>query len=111
MSDIQCGKKSGYARTTDDGNNVVIAFDCEVYPDAIIEVTVTKAQYAALLDRSHGHRTGGPMKLIHEIVPKMDPALREIFVSGLTPAEWDMAMTGKAKAMRKYPGYRALPSE
>lgn len=102
-SDIYCGRKHGYTRTGDDGN-VVIAFDCDVYPAAVIEVTVTPREFDLLYARSEGKRD----KLMQEIVPHVDKALREIFISGYTPAEFDKAMTGKVKPMNQYPGYRKL---
>lgn len=39
---------------------------------------------------------------IDAVLPQTPPALREIFISGLTPAEFDLAMTGRVRPKPAY---------
>ena len=44
----------------------------------------------------------GTTRLIQDVLPDMHPALREIFVTGITPAEFDLNVRGQLQAEAVY---------
>ena len=68
---------------------------CDVF-NATIDVSITREQALELL--------GSTRRLIQDVFPNLDPRVREMFVTGLTPAELDMTFFGEAKAREAYAG-------
>jgi hypothetical protein len=100
---LDVGGKHVYGIPQADGRYKFVC-DCDVYPTHLVEVYVTEAQ-ALELD---GMRPRS--RCIQEILPDVPKELREIFLSGMTPAEFDELMGNHAQAPENYPGY-VLPAD
>ena len=75
---------------------------CAVYPECVVEVRMTLAQAEEL--------TGERRRNIPSLLPEVPAPLREIFLSGTTPAEWDEIFGNGVKQLAEYPGYRVYKS-
>ena len=91
--EFRCGAKKIYGLESASGK-VTLRVDCTVFPEAVVEIEVTRAQADALANR---HAT-----LITAIVPDMPKELREIFITGTTPAEWDELFGGGPGSRETY---------
>jgi hypothetical protein len=96
--EFRVGAKKIYGVGLPDGRYRMIC-DCDVYPNCLVEVYVTAGQANALASGR------GERKSVQSILPDAPRELREIFISGTTPAEWDKDFRGKVKKPEKYPGY------
>ena len=66
--------------------------------NAAVEIPLTADQAKELMS---GIRCG-PKRLIQDILPETHPKLRELFITGLTPAEWDQAIFGRPRRKETY---------
>lgn len=80
---------------------VTVRSDCKFYDKVQFKVTTHQAEELFV-----NHRT----KVIQQIVPDLHPALRELFVTGMSPAEWDDCLMGEVKPVDSYPGYQYAES-
>ena len=99
---IQIGPKCISGFLLRDGR-VRLLCDCDVFPDACVQVFVTQAQADELVSRAERRRES---KLLQDILPDQPAAIREIFISGTTPAEWDAIFHGVTKPIEQYGCYK-----
>jgi hypothetical protein len=101
--ELHFGSKKLYG-IADDAGRVTLRTDCTEFPDAVVEIRLTAAQAEALEQPRRA--------TITSIIPEIAPAVREIFISGTTPAEWDALFNGKLRSQAAYEelGYR-FPEE
>lgn len=88
-----------------DATTVRALCDCDVYPDTCIEVEMTLAQALELTSDRHTRRN------IAEILPNASKEVREIFITGTTPAEWDELFGKGAKPAAAYGCYKPQDEE
>lgn len=70
---------------------------CEVL-DATVQVPLTAEQAEEIFCRERSER-----RYIGEILPHLPPPVQEMFISGTTPAEWDVKVIGrKARSNEEY---------
>ena len=81
---------------------VCFSAPCTVYPECVVEVRVTLAQAEEL--------AGPNRRNVPTVLPDLAKELREIFVSGTTPAEWDELFSSSIKPLSNYKGYRVYKS-
>lgn len=84
-----------------DGERATALCDCEVYTDHCVEVHMTLAQALEI--------AGGARRSIQDILPDVAKEVREVFISGTTPAEWDELFGARAKPAEAYGCYRFIP--
>ncbi len=89
------GGKTVYFIQKEDGSWVA-SCACRA-TNADVEVPITSGQADELLSRPD---VGG--RRIQDILPDLPHQLREIFVTGTTPAEWDYMMRGRLRPKRAY---------
>ncbi len=77
------------------GDAVLVRCPCHRLQSEL-HVTLTKAQAEELLAPRWLRRN------IDEILPDHAPAIREVFLSGTTPAEWDADMMRKMRSAKDY---------
>lgn len=94
--ETRIGQKKIYGIEEPPGT-VTVLVDCDVYELAKFKVTKQQAEELFAQPRQ---------KKIQDIVPELHPALREVFVTGMSPAEWDQCMCGEVKPVESYPGYQ-----
>lgn len=87
---------------------VRVMVDCDVVPQVgMLVLFVTVAQAELLFSPSRG--------CIQDVLPDMLPALREVFVCGVTPLEWARDVEGGAEAIaeawRKYKAWYEIDEE
>lgn len=92
LYEFRCGSKKIYGVESAPGN-VTLRVDCKVFPEAVIKIEVTTAQADALENR--------PRPAVQVIAPNMPRELREIFITGTTPAEYD-ELLGTVKSREGY---------
>ena len=68
---------------------------CSVFKQ-MVRFPISGEQATALL--------GSDRRNLQELLPDTSPKLREIFITGHTPAEWDVMLLGRAKPEREYIG-------
>ena len=90
--EFRCGPKKIYGLEYALGR-VTLRVDCDIFPEAVIKIEVTTAQADALENR--------PRPAVQVIVPNMPRDLREIFITGTTPAEYDKLL-GTVKSREEY---------
>src|SRR5665213_1047821 len=91
--EFRCDAKKIYGVESALGK-VTLRVDCDVFPEAVIEIEVTRAQADALENPR--------ATLITAILPSMPKELREIFITGMTPAEWDELFGGGPGSQETY---------
>jgi hypothetical protein len=69
-----------------------------------IQVRLTREEARELLSPDR--------RMIEKVLPNHSPALREIFLSGITPAEWDAKIRRRMRSGEEYlmMGYTKIPS-
>ena len=92
LYEFRCGSKKVYGVESAPGI-VTLRVDCNVFPEAVIKIEVTTAQADALENR--------PRPAVQVIAPNMPRELREIFITGTTPAEYD-ELLGTVKSREEY---------
>jgi hypothetical protein len=98
------GSKTIYGFEQDDGRIKAMA-ECEVYgPIASVIVLLTKAQAEKLFA---DNRT----ELIQDILPDVPREVREVFISGTTPAEYDFISGRPVKSLKAYGCYEWDPED
>jgi hypothetical protein len=90
------GRKEVYFVKNEDGSWLA-SCACWV-TNADVQIPLTEAQACELASIE----TEGQKRLIQDILPDVPPLVREIFVSGLTPAEFDMACLGTLQSNEVY---------
>ena len=93
---IQLGRKKGYVITNRVGMLEVLV-DCDV-TNALVRIPMTADQFTAWQNKTD---------LTQNIFPELDKDVREILISGTTPAEWTKMFGGKkfsTKQLQKF-GY------
>ena len=86
------GKRELVLVERDDGL-VSVSCVCDVF-NATVEVLITREQASELL--------GNTRRLIQDVFPGLDPRVREMFITGNTPAELDVTFFGEAKSKEEY---------
>lgn len=95
---IEAGSKSISGFLMRDGR-VRLLCDCDVFPDACVQVFVSPEQAEELmLPRTQ-------RRLIQAILPEHSREIREMLLFGTTPAEWD-EMYGEVKPIEQYGCYK-----
>jgi len=92
---IECvgiGTKDVYIAELTDGSWCGVCACNALY--AMVKIPLTTEQAQEILS---GHRRD-----INEVLPDTDRALREVFITGTTPAEWDLMLTGHVKPEEEY---------
>jgi hypothetical protein len=101
--EIPMGRKKLYIIVDEEDSCAMI--DCAEFDQlALVKIKLTAEQAARIINRS-GH--------IQDIIPDVAKELREVFISGTTPAEWDATMRGKRRHWRYYQqlGYVFTPED
>lgn len=93
------GRKKIYGLSDPYGKTRVLV-DCECYD--MMEFTVPTVAFAEII--------GGQRRAIQDVLPDTDKRYREVFITGMTPAEFDRAMGKRVKARAAY-GCYAEPSQ
>ena len=101
LFELRRGRKTVYGLEETPGT-VTVRLDCDVFEMAVF--TLTTAQAERIFDE---HRTGH----VQDILPDKSVALRECFISGTTPAEFDRDVRGlsKRKIFANIPDYGCYP--
>lgn len=92
---VPAGRKTIYGIEQTPGT-VTIRLDCDVYEMAVFNITTEQAR-----EIFNPNRT----RHVQDILPDVAPPLRECFVSGITPAEFDAQFRSKAKLRKRYTCY------
>lgn len=82
------GRRKIYGVPNEDGSYDIVA-DCTIYPDAVVRFQVTAKAAASYF-------TDDPRPAIQDIFPDLPGDLRELLITGVTPAEWDIKCKGQA---------------
>lgn len=91
--EIRKGHKKIYGIELPDGR-VKCMVDCDLIPQVgMLVLFVTVEQAERLFSQSRGP--------IQEVLPDVAPALREVFICGVTPLEWARDVVGGAEAIRE----------
>ena len=77
-AEIRLGRKKAYVHSV--GDNVEILLDCDV-TNALVRINMTVEQFNAWRDPNRPN--------IQILFPKMPAELREMLMTGITPAEWN----------------------
>lgn len=86
-----------------DPDRLRVLCDCDVYPTHVVEITMTAGQFEEI------KRDRCKRRPIAAIFPEVGKELRELLISGTTPAEFD-DLFGEVQPAEKYAGYK-LASE
>ena len=85
--ELRRGRKTIYGLEETPGT-VTVRLDCDVFEMAVF--TITTAQAGLIFDNAKA----GVRPHVQDIMPDKSPALRECFISGTTPAEFDRDVRG-----------------
>ncbi len=90
-TEIRKGRKKLYVLL--ENETIFIVVDCEV-TGGMMKIPMTPAQFEQWQNESNG------LKCIQDILPDMLPELREVLITGMTPAEWQKVF-GKKQFAKK----------
>jgi len=90
---IHIGPKEVFIVRKDNGDWEALC-DCRALTDAIVRIPLTASQSREILS--------GRTRHIQDVLPDTPRPLREIFVTGTTPAEWDLNVIGQLRAHEVY---------
>ncbi len=93
---VMIGRKMMNLMEVDDGT---IKITCPCYAlNRVVVVKLTRAQAEEIFCRDRTNR-----RMVRDILPDTPPQVQEIFISGTTPAEWDINVLGrKAQSKEAY---------
>ena len=80
-----------------DGAVTHCATECKVYGAVHFDVPTNEARQLFNPNRA---------QVIQEAAPSVSADMRELFITGYTPAEWDKMRNGKVKPMNSYECYQ-----
>ena len=106
IEEVRVGSKKLYIII--DGDDSCAMTDCNEFDQlAPVRIKLTADQAARIVNRPDTREH------IQDILPDVPKELREVFVSGTTPAEWDATMRGKRRYWRYYQqlGYVFKPED
>ncbi len=91
------GRKEILIEVADNGPSFAVCM-CEGFfrasggekPHVPLFIPLTKEQATELVSDSR--------RLVQSILPELHHSVREVFISGTTPAEWDLMMTGELRS-------------
>ena len=104
--EFHAGSKKAYGIAHGDGS-VTVRIDCTVIDDACVTFTVPEKALHSYIDLPRNERPP-----IQTLFADLQPEIREIFVSGSTPAEFDAMTDGPTpEAMARVLKTKTLPKK
>lgn len=76
-------------------DTVAVLVDCHVHSGALIRIPMEAHQYHEWRNRDRGIGC----RLIQEIFPELNSEVREVLVTGMTPAEWSARLGGRKHSL------------
>ena len=90
---IHIGPKEVFIVQKEDGHWEALC-DCRALKEAGVRIPLTASEAREIIS--------GRTRHIQEVLPNTPPPLREIFVTGTTPAEFDLNVIGQLRAIAVY---------